>query len=123
MCSNKSEERTNQFINSESTMIATQTFFDILNHMQNSNLNYQLQLSPFSAMISLKRSLVKDKSGMPILPSNSSCASDEKKTLLDHKLHLEKELFSLQNDYKCVLNAHKNACATIETLRVNLEME
>ena len=114
------DENRNQFINSDATMIATQTFYNILNQVQNSNLNYQLQLSPFSAMISLKRSLVKDKSGNPILPSTSCYVSNETKILLDHKVYLEEELISLQNNYKDVLTAHKNACATIEALEKHI---
>ena len=120
MCSNKMDGHGNQFINSDATMIATQTFYSILNQVQNSNLNYQLQLSPFSAMISLKRSLLKDKSGNPILPGSSNFVSNETKMLLEHKAHLEQELISLQKDYKCVLGAHKNACATIEALEKHI---
>ena len=33
-----------------------------------SNLNFCLQLSPFSANISLKKSLIKDKAGYPLKP-------------------------------------------------------
>ena len=36
--------------------------------IKNSSLKFQLQLSPFSAYISLKKSLVKDKNGVPQLP-------------------------------------------------------
>ena len=115
------EESRNQLINSDATMVATQAFYSILNQVQTSNLNYQLQLSPFSAMISLKRSLLKDKSGIHIMPFSSSHAANETKNLLDHKAHLEKELYNLQNDYKCVLTAHKNACATIESLEKHIK--
>ena len=47
-----------------STMIAENTFPNIIQQDQSSNLNFQLQLSPFSAMISLKKTPVKDKSGL-----------------------------------------------------------
>ena len=49
-------------------MLASQTFDDILNSVQRSNLNFQIQVSPFSAYISLKKSLVKDKSGSLLPP-------------------------------------------------------
>ena len=39
-------------------MIASQTFDEILQMIQKSNLNFVLQVSPFSANISLKKSLV-----------------------------------------------------------------
>ena len=52
-------------------------------------------------MISLKRSLEKNKSNF---------ISDEKRVLIEHKVH-----------YKCVLTAHKNACATIEALKKHIK--
>ena len=48
------------------TMIAEHTFDSILQQVKNSNLNFQLQLSPFSANISLKKSPIKDQAGVPI---------------------------------------------------------
>ena len=41
------------------TMMAEETFSNIIQQVQLSNLNFQLQLSPFSAMISLKKTLLK----------------------------------------------------------------
>ena len=63
-----------RFINSDFTnpeMLASQTFDQIIDSVQKSNLNFQLQVSPFSAYISLKKSLVKDKSGSLLLPQKS----------------------------------------------------
>ena len=60
-----------EFINSDfddPKMIATQTFNNILDGIQKSNLNFQLQVSPFSAYISLKKTFVTDKSGSLLLP-------------------------------------------------------
>ena len=56
-------------IDSDFTMIAVNSFNAIVSQVQNSGLNYQLQMSPFSAFISLKKSLVRDMSGCPILPA------------------------------------------------------
>ena len=65
----------NRTINSDSefspTMIANKIFNDILKQIQDSGLNFQLQVSPFGAMISLKKSLVKDEKGNIINPSSS----------------------------------------------------
>ena len=61
-----------EFISSDThspEMLAAQAFDNILNGIQRSNLNFQLQVSPFSAQISLKKSLIKDRSGSFILPS------------------------------------------------------
>ena len=44
-------------------MLVNETFHHILEEVQNSSLNFQLQVSPFSAIISLKKSFIKDKSG------------------------------------------------------------
>ena len=44
-------------------MEASQQFEDILDAVMRSQLNFQLQLSPFSALISIKKSLAKDKFG------------------------------------------------------------
>ena len=53
------------------TMLAKQVFNDILEGIQMSNLNYQLQLTPFSALVSLKKSFVKDKSGKFLFPNKN----------------------------------------------------
>ena len=44
------------------TMLATEAFDQILETIRTSCLNFQMQISPFSAVISLKKSLIKDKS-------------------------------------------------------------
>ena len=50
------------------TMMASQKFYKILQDIQSSHLNFQLQLSPFSAVISLKKSFVREKDGSVCLP-------------------------------------------------------
>ena len=67
MCSTKIE-KSDELINSDINMLAANSFNSILNHIQNSSLNYQLQLSPFSALVSIKKSFIKDKSGQTVLP-------------------------------------------------------
>ena len=62
---------------SELTMATSNAFYNILQLVQNSSLNYQLQISPFSAIISLKKSPIKDKFGNPVVPHvNSKRASE-----------------------------------------------
>ena len=53
-------------------MLTTNAFDNIINEIRSSNLNFQLQISPFSAQISLKRSLIKDKSGILITTPRST---------------------------------------------------
>jgi septal ring factor EnvC (AmiA/AmiB activator) len=48
-------------------MVATtETFHNVLQVIQTSCLNYRIELSPFSAIIHLKNSSIKDKNGNPI---------------------------------------------------------
>ena len=57
------------------TMVASQAFDSILQQIQTSNLNFQLQISPFSANISIKKTPIKDKFGVPIpFPLRLPCA-------------------------------------------------
>ena len=49
-------------------MAAAKAFDKILDDVKTSNLNFCLQLSPFSATISLKKTLVKDKAGLYLYP-------------------------------------------------------
>ena len=52
-------------------MVATtETFHNVLQVIQTSCLNYRIELSPFSAIIHLKNSSIKDKNGNPIKDSH-----------------------------------------------------
>ena len=86
------------------TMVANKTFDTILEQVRTSNLNFHLQISPFSALISLKKSPVKDKSGTPILPqvppsSFSRTSEADIAALAAKNLQLEADLISLNKDY------------------------
>ena len=52
-------------------MDAPQVFENVLKQVMDSCLNYKVEMSPFSAMIFLKKTFIRDKSGMPIFPSSS----------------------------------------------------
>jgi chromosome segregation ATPase len=84
------------------TMITTRTFDNIIGQIQKSNLNFQLQISPFSAIISLKKSLVKDKSGSLLLPPDSQRSLQdstgvELATLVAKNNMLEHDMIILRN--------------------------
>ena len=53
-------------------MVASRTFNNILPRIQSSNLNFQLQISPFSANIYLKKTLIRDQYGAPLPPPQPS---------------------------------------------------
>ena len=63
-CDRFMESKTSD-LNTNLTMMAAETFKDLLVQIQNSNFNFKLNLSPFAANISLKKTFVKDKSGIP----------------------------------------------------------
>jgi hypothetical protein len=58
----------NRISDLDTAMFAKRSFDSILEQVQASNLNFQLQISPFSATISLKKTLIKDKLGNLLLP-------------------------------------------------------
>ena len=81
---------------SNPTMLAAQRFEKILSTIQSSCLNFHLQISPFSAIISLKKSLIKDKSGNFLLPpSRPSDLATQTQNII-----LEKKVKSLEHDLK-----------------------
>ena len=83
------------------TMLASVVFNKILNQIQSSNLNFQVQISPFSAFISLRKSFVKDKSGTLLIPTaTSSTTSSSMEELVAKNLKIQKDLFILQNKYR-----------------------
>ena len=52
-------------------MLASNVFEAIIDKIRYSNLNFQIQMSPFSAIVSLKKSFITNKSGIPFLPPDS----------------------------------------------------
>ena len=52
----------------ELTMAINTTFASILNEIQLSNLNFCIQMTPFAAYITLKKSVQKDMNGVPATP-------------------------------------------------------
>ena len=73
-------------------MAALKTLEAVLTHVKSSNLNFHLQQSPFSAIISIKASFVKDKAGVSLMPNfglpNSTInpETEEKIKSLEEKL-------------------------------------
>ena len=87
-------------------MLASEAFHKILNMIQSSNLNFQLQVSPFSAQISLRKTLVKDKTGASILPpSLPSILNEDAKNLVTMNCKLEQDISDLSKNYERVTKA------------------
>ena len=86
-------------------MLALSVYQNILDQIQSSNLNFQIQLSPFSALISLKKSFVKDRNGdILIPPAEQPILSDEVENIVAKNRQLEKDIVSLTKCYEEVVD-------------------
>ena len=101
------------------TMLASKTFDHIIEHVQTSNLNFQLQLSPFSATISLKKSFVKDRFGNILLPS-SEVNENELKIKMQEYSDLLGENDQLKTTIMEMQEHNKSKDNTIEILEEKL---
>ena len=100
---------------SDPKMLADQTFNNILYEIQRSNLNFQLQVSPFSAYISLKKSLVKDRCGSLLLPPLSSSNVNTDYAELIARIN------QLENDLLIQKNNHEDAVSQSNVANEKLE--
>ena len=102
------------------TMHASTVFFKIIDQIQSSNLNFQLQISPFSAKISLKKSWVRDRTGAPLLPPDRveivKHNDDSVENFAAKNLELEEKLLLLQNKYQQVEDESAKAYEMIDML-------
>ena len=87
-------------------MSANIAFTNILSCIQSSGLNYRIQMSPFSANISLKKSLIKTLSGSPILPTVTGAEINRNV--------LERELTEMRESYEDLLQKLAVAYKKIE---------
>ena len=101
------------------TILASQNFDAILEQVKNSSLNFQIQVSPFSALISLKKSFVKDKSGNLLLPSNRHGTSENTRDSVEKNLKLERDIMVLTNMHKEVVD---NLEKTLQEAKVKQEV-
>ena len=77
--------------------MAAEKFDDILHQIRSSSLNFQMKVTPFTAVIYLKKSITKDKSGNFLQQSLSVNRTNKDLDLLVSKnLELEKEISSLR---------------------------
>ena len=90
-------------VSDAATMSASKMFDYLLNSVKSSNLNFHIQQTPFSAVISIKKTLVKDQFGQssnpPILHSdNVAFLKEENHELCDRIVKLEHYATSLKNN-------------------------
>ena len=97
------ERKKEEFITSDTshpTMLAKQSFDYILEQVQNSCLNFQMQVSPFSAVVSIKKSFIKDKSGKFHVPPLPRVSSEEIKEIQEKNKKLENDVINLTKRYE-----------------------
>ena len=110
-------------------MLASDAFETLIDQIRNSNLNFHLQMSPFSAQISLRKSLVTDKTGVPRLPptnihpangsSNVNLGSDIT-ALAAKNMQLERDFNTLKIQYARAVDVCDEADAKIKYLEGEL---
>ena len=108
-------------------MLACNAFEKIIDEIRYSNLNFQLHLSPFSAQISLKKSLILDKSGIPRLPSTHEesnhkheAAEADIEAFAAKNVQLVADLDNLRCDYDHIVDNYSDALRKIESLEAEI---
>ena len=109
------------------TMAATLKFDAILSTVQSSNLNFHVEISPFSAVIHLKKSLIVNKLGIPqIPPPDIALLLEQQKSynfvLAQRIVFLENVGSSMKSDYENALMDCTEANKTISKLKEDLEI-
>ena len=100
------------------TMAASKAFDKIIDCVKSSNLNFCLQLSPFSATISVKKTLIKDKAGFYLSPSVTDLSLQPKQDLPGIKI---KELEDIVADLKLRLADSVTECEKANEMLAVLE--
>ena len=86
-------------------MTASTTFDYIIEEIKTSNLNFWFQMPPYSATISIKKSLIKDRSGLPLMPTRCKPVVKLESNPLDQKVtKLEAGLENVKNKYEDTLD-------------------
>ena len=104
-----------QITNSDVTMCASTTFDNILHNIQASCLNLNMLVTPFSAVISLKKTFIKDRSGSCILPPKSQ-DEQEVMQLKAENSQLKSNLEKITTDFMETNIRLVNALETIKEL-------
>ena len=85
-------------------------------------MNFKLNLSPFTANISLKKTFVKDKSGIPLFPRPNTAICDNIAILTAKNHKLENELIHVKNEFastvnKCGTDVHQELADSRELVK------
>ena len=99
-------------------MAATQILESLLNSVKASNLNFHIKQSPFGAIISIKNTLIKDKFGNHLKPTQLDSEivkqlETENHALCDKIVNLENYGTSLRNNLEDAFDENDKAHKTI----------
>ena len=113
---------TDSDINPNPTMLASNVFEAIIDKIRYSNLNFQIQMSPFSAIVSLKKSFITNKSGIPLLPPPDMLALNglPMSNLQADNAVLAAKNLQLEKDYARVVIERNEAHERITSLELEL---
>ena len=112
--------------------MATQTFHNVLNVIQECGLNFKMEISPFSATVQLKNSALKDQNGNQLVIEPQRNINDDQTKVKSEKYardinHLENANRILQSHVENALsdsdkmyNTNKQLENVIETLQYKL---
>ena len=101
-------------------MYASASFEAILTEVQSSNLNFRLEISPFSAVIHLKKSLLKNHQGESEVPLRLPKFLQLQELLTQNTafknkiFDLENTLQSLKDEHDSVFSDNENRVKTLE---------
>ena len=109
------------------TMAIDTTFGSILSQIQLSNLNFSIQLTPFAAYITLKKSVQKDLNGVPARPSPSLLLllqqAHQEHLALQAKFHdLKVDSEIIKNKFDALANENISLVERIEEKTTNVEV-
>ena len=103
-------------------MAAKETFLSVLHGIQMSNLNYKIEISPFSATIYLKNSFFTDKNGNPVHNPFVGPTKPETDVFNNRILHLENTIQSLQENYASAVHESERVCQTNHSLESTVQL-
>ena len=110
-------------LDSDLAMAASISFSSIVNEIQQSKLNFKIELSPFSAVITLKKTVIKDGNGVSTLPPPPSSfllhQAQQEILRISHIISdLEKENKDLKCDHEASIDNFVKLCSKIEELKL-----
>jgi valyl-tRNA synthetase len=103
------------------TMAASQAFEGIINQVVTSNLNFCLEQSPFSAVIHLKKTVIRNKSGTLLIPPPT--LSVQLLQVQSDNYRQAQKIINLESIIKSLKSENLKSSNTIKELESELERE